>query len=155
VPPPEQTQPPNPITDSEGTPPTTNQEPVDPSTGTELSVPTTSETITDLPIQSFKRGPPDIGLIIGIVVIIVIVTVSVVTVMAVIAILLKKRHGKFTTIAVPTAANQAYGLNTHKGVEESIYTYPGPEMGVDNTTEVKQNVAYVTMTDVIVEVNEA
>ena len=172
-------QPPNPTTDSEETPPTTNQqtqEPVDPLTtdstngnvngdiqatdsegaaGTELRVPTTSETATDLPIQSSQSESTNISLIIGIVVISVIVTVPVVTVVIIIAIMLKKRHGKSTAIAVPTAANQAYGLNTHKGVEESIYKFPGPEVDVDNTIEAKQNVAYVMNTDVTVEVNEA
>jgi flagellar basal body-associated protein FliL len=106
---------------------------------TEIIVNTTNETTTDLPAQSSQR--------IGIVVIIIIATVSVVTVVIALAILLKKCH------AVPTATNQAYGLNTHKGVEESIYKFPGPEMNVDN----KQTVAYVTNfnTDATVEVNEA
>ena len=67
----------------------------------------------------------------------VIITVPVVTVVVVIAILLKKRDGKSTTIAVPTSANQAYGLNAHKGVEESIYKFPGPEVDADNTIETK------------------
>ena len=89
----------------------------------------------------------------------IIVTVSVITVtmLVIVAILFKKRPVKFTTTAVPTAANQSHGLNTHKGVKESIYKYPGPEMDADNNIiiEVKQNVAYVTNTDVVVEVNEA
>ena len=118
-------------------------------------MPTTSETATDLPIQSSQSEPTDICLIIGIVVITVIVMVSVVTVVVIIALLLKKRHVKFTTIPVPVAANQAYGLNTHEGVEESIYNFPGPEVDADSTIEAKQNVAYVINTDVVVEVNEA
>ena len=113
----------------------------------------TSETATDLPILSSQSGSTNIGLIVGIVVII-IVTVSI-TVLVIVSFLLKKRHVKFTTTPVPTAANQAYGLNTHKGVEESIYNIPDPEVDIDNTIEAKQNVAYVTNTDVIVEVNEA
>ena len=174
-------QPPNPTTESEDTPPTTNQhtqEPVGPlitdstngiqatdsegATGTELRIPTTSETATDLPSilsSQTQSGPPNTGLIIGIVIIIVIVSVLVITVVVVIAILLmiKKRHVKFTAIAIPTAANQAYGQNTHKGVEESIrfYNFSGPEVAADNIIEAKQNVAYVTNTEFIVEVNEA
>ena len=104
---------------------------------TELKVPATSETATDLPILSSQSESTDIGLIIGIVVIIVIVTVSVVTMLVIVTILLKKCHSKSTTTAVPTAANQAYGLNTHKGVEESIYKFPGPEVDADNTIEAK------------------
>ena len=90
-------------------------------------------------------------------IIIVVVSVLVITVVVVIAILLmiKKHHVKFTTIAIPTAANQAYGFNTRKGVEESIYNFSGPEVDTDNTIEAKQNVAYVTNTDVVVEMNEA
>ena len=162
-------QPPNPTTESEDTPPTTNQhtqEPVGPlitdstngiqatdsegATGTELRIPTTSETATDLRSQG---GSSNIGLITGIVVI-VIVTMSVVMVI-IIAIPLKKYHEKSTAITIPTAANQAYGLNTHKGVEESIYNIPDPEVDIDNTIEAKQNVAYATNTDLIAEVNEA
>ena len=123
---------------------------------TEVRVPTTSETAIDLRSQG---GPSNIGLIVGIVVIVVCIIVTLsgitVTVLFIVAFLLKKRHAKFTTTAVTTAANQAHGLNTHEGVEESIYDYPGPEINADNTIEAKQNVAYVTNTDVIVEVNEA
>ena len=119
--------------------------------------PTTDSEETPGSIQSSQpRGPPNIGLIV-IVIIIVVVSVLVITVVVVIAILLmiKKRHIKSTTIAVPTAANQAYGQNTHKGVEESIYKFPDPEVDTDDTIEAKQNVAYVPNTDVVVEVNEA
>ena len=149
-------QPPNPTTDSEETPPTTNQQTQEPAdlsegtTGTELRVPTTSETATDLRSQG---GPSNIGLIIGMVVI-VIVSMSVVMVI-IIAIPLKKCHIKSTATAVPTAANQAYGLNTHQGVEESIYNIPDPKVDINDTIEAKQNVAYVTNTDLIVEVNDA
>ena len=108
-----------------------------------------------LSIQSSQSGSTNIGLIIGVVINIVMVSVLVIIVVVVIVILLKKRHGKFTTTAVSTAANQAYGLNTHKGVEESIYKFSGSEVDADNTIEAKQNVAYVTNTDVVVEVNEA
>jgi hypothetical protein len=114
----------------------------------------TDEAVTITTDNFITLTPPFPSLIVGVVVP-GVVAVILVAVVVVIAILLKKRHEKFTTIAVPTAANQAYGLNTHKGVEESIYTYPGPEMDVDNTIEAKQNMAYVTNTDVIIEANEA
>lgn len=62
-----------------------------------------------------------------------------------------------TTVAVCTAANQAYGLDTHhnKEVGESnIYNYP--EVDHDNIIiETKQNNAYGTNTDIIAEENQA
>ena len=167
------TPPPNPTIDNEKTLlHTTNQrpkEPVDPQTtdsadentqsqpstdykgtGTEPRLPTTSEIATDLPI--LRPKPTDIGLIVGIVVIVIVVIAAAVTVVVIIAVLLKKHHGKMTTVAVPTTANQAYGLNTHlnKEVEEiNIYNYP--EVDLDNITiETKQNDAYGTNTDNII-----
>ena len=155
-------QPLNSTTDSEEALPITNQqtlEPVDPSnrsttdpegTVTELTVPTTSEVATDPRPILRPSESTDIGLIIGIVAIIIIVVIlSMITVVVIIAALFKKCHGKFTITAVPTTANQAYGL------EETIYNDLSPEVDMDNTIEAKQNEAYVTNTDVTVEENQA
>ena len=101
--------------------------------------------------------PPDasdIGLTIGIVVTVIVVIALAVTVMVVVivTILLKKCHGKNTTVAVPTTANQAYSQNT-QGMEEGIYNYP--EVDVDNTIEAKQNKASRSNTDIITERNQS
>ena len=82
---------------------------------------------------------------------------AVVTVIVIIAVLFKRHFGKFTTVAVPTTANQAYGLSTHhnEGVGEIIYNDLSPEVDMDNTIEAKQNEAYVTNTDVIIQENQA
>ena len=108
---------------------------------TELRVPTTSEVATDPRPILRPREPTDIGLIIGIVIIIIVVITAVVTVIVIIAVLFKRRFGKFTTVAVPTTANQAYGLSTHhnKGVGEIIYNDLSLEVDMDNTIEAKQN----------------
>ena len=122
---------------------------------TQLRVPTTSETATDPRPVLRPSESTDIGLIIGIVVIVIVVITAVVTVVVIIAVLFKKHYGKLTTVAIPTTINQAYGLNTHdkKVVEETIYNCLSPK--VDDTIETKQNEAYVTNTNVIVEENEA
>ena len=124
----------NPTTESEET----NQEPVHPRLKQANTKSTTNETTTDLPTQS-SQG-------IGIVIIIIIVMVSTVILVIITAILLKKCHN-----AASTATNRAYGLNTHKGREESIYMYKykGSERNVDNT---KQNVTYIITNTV--EMNE-
>ena len=85
------------------------------------------------------------------------VITAVVTVIVIIAVLFKRRFGKFTTVAVPTTANQAYGLSTHhnEGVGEIIYNDLSPKVDMDNTIEAKQNEAYVANTDVIVQENQA
>ena len=90
-------------------------------------------------------------------VIVIVVIAAVVTVVVIIAALIKKCHGKFTITAVPTTANQAYGLNIYhnEGVEETIYNDLGPKVDVDNPIEAKENEAYVTNTDVILEGNQA
>ena len=89
-------------------------------------------------------------------VIVIVVIAAVVTVVVIIAVLFKKCHGKLSITAVPTTSNQAYGLNTHHNneVEEIIYDDLSPEVDVDSTIEAKQNEAYVTNTDIIVEENE-
>ena len=169
---------PNPTTDNEETPPTTTQqphEPVDPQTttinsntngriqtdpaGTELRVPTTSETSTDLPILSPSKQI-DIRSTIGIAVAVIVVIILTITVVVIIVVLFKK-HGKTTkgvsvkNVAVPTTANQAYGLTHHdrERVEESIYNYPEVDLG--DSIEAKQNEVYATTTDIITEGNEA
>ena len=131
----------------------------DGSDGTELRVSTTSETATDQPILSSSEST-DVGLITGVVVIVIVVIATAVTmVILIVAVLFKKRHGKKTTVAIHTTANQAYGLDTHhnKELEESnIYNYP--EVDHDNITiETKQNDAYnyATNTDIITEGNQA
>ena len=173
---------PNPTTDNEETPPTKTQQPQEPvdtqtttngntngvqtqpatdshSTGTELRVPTTSETVTDLPILSPSKQI-DIGSTIGIAIAIIVVIILTITVVVIIAVLLKK-HGKTTkgvtvkNVAVPTTANQAYGLTHHdrERVEESIYNYPEVDLG--DSIEAKQNEAYATTTNIVSEGNEA
>ena len=99
--------------------------------------------------------PTDInGLTIGIVVAVIAVIASAVTitVVVIVAILLKKCHWKYTTVAVPTTANQAYSLNI-QGMEEGIYNYP--EVDVGNTIEAKQNKASRSNTDINTERNQS
>ena len=161
-------QPPNPTTDSEETPPTTNQqtqEPTDPPTMLTGDRPATSETATDLSsIQSSQSEPPNIGLIIGSAAAGLVVIISILTVVIFVAVLLKK-HGKtnkkeeypiMNAAALPTTANEAYGLTCHdhsqSGVEENIYNFP--EIDV-LTIEPKQNEAYVTHTNIPTEGNQA
>ena len=126
-------------------------------TVTELRVPTTSEAATDpRPILRLHEST-DIGLIIGIVVIVIVVIAVVVSVVAIMAVLFKRRFGKFTTVTVPTTANQAYGLSIHhnEGVGEIIYNDLSPKTDVDNTIKAKQNDAYATNTHVNAEENQA
>ena len=63
---------------------------------------------------------------------------------------------KFTTVATPTTANQAYGVNTHhiKEVEKTIYNCQSPEVKVGNAIEAKQNEDFVTMTNTTVDRNQ-
>jgi hypothetical protein len=167
-------QPPNPTTHSEETPPTTNQqtqEPTDPLTtdsigdiqatdsegaGTELRVPTTSETVTDLPIQSFQSGSINIGLIIGSAAAGVVVIISILTVVIFVAVLLKK-HSKTKKMegypdnnvaGVPTTSNQASSLVCHdhsqSGVEENTYNYPKVDLHTIIEAKQDDSEAYVT-----------
>ena len=100
-------------------------------------------------------------MIIGIAISVIVVIIVALTVVAIIAVLLKK-HGKITnvftvkSVAIPTTANQAYGLTHHddrERVEEDIYNYPEVDLG--DTIEAKQNEAYATTIDIITKGNEA